>query len=115
MQDREEVEDPLAGRVRGRAVTLRHGAEPQVVGDGQLREDAAPLGSQGQAAAHDLLRRESLELVAAEDDPSAGYRDEAADGVQKARLPRAVRAEQGDDLALLDADRRPPVRPTIGP
>ena len=54
---------------------------------------------------HDLLRGEALKLLPAEHDPPGGDRHQAGDGVQEARLAGAVRAEQGDDLALLDVKR----------
>ena len=104
-QDREELEDPLPCGGHGGPVALGHRPETEVVGDGEAREHAASLRGQREAALDDSLGREPLDLLAAEANAAAGRGHEARDGVQEARFAGAVRAEQGDDLALPDAKR----------
>ena len=52
----------------------------------------------------DLVRRRVRDVAAVEDDRAAVGLDDAADRLQQRALAGAVRAEQRDDLALLDVE-----------
>ena len=65
-----------------------------------------PPGTMHDAAARDLVRRRVRHVAAVEDDRAVGRLDEAGDRLQQRRLARAVRAEQRDDLALVDLEVR---------
>ncbi len=101
----EQLPQPLeVGRLALAAVPADE-SEPQVLLDGQLGEDAPALGDERDAAARDRLRLPSSDRRAAEPDVAGAHADEADDRVQRRRLPRAVRADQADDLALADLER----------
>ena len=104
-QDREEAQHVLVGGVEVGAIARDRTAEPQVVGHREPREHAPPLGRERDPAAHDRLGRELVDRLALEPHLPARDRHEADDRVQQARLARAVGAQQGDDLALLDVQR----------
>src|SRR5438309_2888360 len=52
-----------------------------------------------------LVRLRAGDLAALEDDLPGGWRKDAGDAVEERRLPCAVRADQSEDLALLDLER----------
>ena len=60
----------------------------------QLLRDQTDLRPRGTVVAHDV--------VAVDEDPSRGRRDDAADDADQRRLAGAVRAEQGEDFAPAD-------------
>ena len=95
----------LVGGVVGGAVARDRAAQPQVVCHREPREHATALGRQRDPAAHDRLRRELVDRRALERHLPTGDRHEAHHRLEQARLARAVGAQQGDDLALLDVQR----------
>src|SRR3954466_5035112 len=84
---------------------LRVRAQFQVLADGELRPQLAPFRDQRDAKLRALARGNAEERVPAVPDVSAARGPEPADGAQGGRLPRAVRAEQRDDLALAHFQR----------
>ena len=65
-----------------------------------------PLRDERDPAPRDRLGRAAAQRPVAEADLAAARRDEPHDRVQRRRLPRAVRADQPDDLAGRDARAR---------
>jgi hypothetical protein len=53
----------------------------------------------------DTVRRRARDVGAVEDDPAPGRRLHATDRLQQRRLAGSVRADEGDDLALVDRER----------
>src|SRR5205823_4957504 len=79
-------------------------AEAQVLPDRQLGERAPAFGDVGDAETRRRVRACSIERAAGEANGAvAPHR--AGDRPQRRRLARAVRAEDGGDLSLLDAQR----------
>ena len=106
----------IDGVVDLRALQPGHRAgEAQGLLDAEVREDAATLGDVDDALAGDLLRRPALERAAVELDVAREQRQHPRQRAQRRRLAGAVRAEQGDDLALahlevdVEHDRQPAV------
>jgi hypothetical protein len=83
-------------------------AEPDVLADGEVGEQAAPLQHVADAAAHDAMRRLARDLPPLERDAAGARPQQAGDAVHQRRLPAAVRAEQRDDLARRDGQARAP-------
>ena len=105
IEDREELDHPLLGLVDGPVVLADHpGAEPQVLVDGQGREDAPATGHQGQAHLGDGLGRFARDGPAAELDRAAADPDQARGPLEQGRLAGPVGAEQGHDLALVHVE-----------
>ena len=71
----------------------------------ELGEEPPPLGDERDAALRDRLRAAAAERAIAEADLAASRRDQPHDRVQRRRLPRAVRADEPDDLAGRDVER----------
>ena len=67
-----------------------------------VREQGVVLEHHAEAA---LLRPQRVDAPVVEPDPAAGRRQQPGDAVQRGRLAAAGRAEQGDELALLDGQR----------
>ena len=59
----------------------------------------------GDAEPHDRFRREPCDRAARETQRSGSRLRQAGDDAQGRALARAVRAQQGDDFAFLDAKR----------
>ena len=101
-QDREVGEDVFERRGVFRAVTPRVGAERQVLRDGQLLENAPPLGDLCHAERHQLVCRGGGDVLAVEKHAPRRFRDEPGEGVHDGGLSGAVRADECDDLARVD-------------
>jgi len=105
---------PLAMRAvaveRGGEAALAHGPrrpahpESQVLLDGELREDAAPLGNERQPAARDLVHAQPPDLGAVVDDAPARRANQPGHRAQRGGLARAVGADEADQLAGLDGE-----------
>src|ERR671923_202811 len=80
------------------------GAEPEVLLDRQLREDAATFRHVRDAEPHDALGRRARDRPALEGD-RARVADETRDGAERRRLAGTVRAENCDDLAFVHGQR----------
>ena len=104
-QDREQVEH-LVGRSTqvGRVALEQPARDAQVVLDGQTREHALAAWHLDDTLCRNLLRRRVGRVAAVEDDRPTRRGREPGDGAQQRRLARTVRAEQRDDLALVDLD-----------
>ena len=63
-----------------------------------------PPGHLGDAEGGDLVRRRVRDVAPVEDDRALVGLDHPADGLEQRRLAGAVRAEQRDDLALVDLE-----------
>ena len=68
-------------------------------------EDPAALGALADAELDDLVRTEAVDPLAAQPDLALARLEQPGDRPQCRGLARAVRADEGDDLALLDVDR----------
>ena len=80
-------------------------AEQQVLLDRQAREQPAAFRHHGDAEPDDLVRRQVADRRAVEAAPSPGaVGSSAGDRAQEGGLAGAVGADDGDGLALLDAD-----------
>src|SRR5262249_59735893 len=98
LEPREVLEHVLG--VLFHAATSRVGAEAEVLPDGKLVERPPPFGHVRDAGACGSVGP-ARKLRAVEEDvpgPAHGARD----GTQRRRLAGAVRAEDGDELALAD-------------
>jgi hypothetical protein len=105
--DREELAHPGEVILDAVACPSRGQAEPQVLLDRQARVDAAAFRHERDSRARDVLGRPACERRAAEEDPPRVRRDEPHDRVQRRRLPGPVRADQADDLALVEPQAEP--------
>src|SRR5699024_6395601 len=65
------------------------------------------LGDLGQATLHYLVGRDALEILVLEDYAAALGMEQAGHGVQNRGLPRAVGADEGDDLPFLNSKGNP--------
>ncbi len=106
-QHGEDVEDIVDRRVGFVTVPARPAGKAQVLVDGQRAEHALPARHLADAEHGDLVGWRVGDVAAVEHDRAAVRLDDAADRLQQRALARAVRAEQGDDLALLDIDVDP--------
>src|SRR5207253_9037789 len=88
-------------------------AEMDVTADLHVVEDAhAPEQGDVLERARDpqlgpLMRFQTRDVAAAEHDPSAGRRVDAADAIENARLAGAVGADDGEELAGVDLEAHP--------
>ena len=89
-------------RVRLAGIAVVVPGQPQVLGDRQLREDAAALGDVAEPAQRPVVRLEPGDVLVGERDMAAAGGQEAHDGLQKRRLAHAVVAEDADDLVIPD-------------
>ena len=92
--------------VRGhrRRIAARVGAHREVFLDRELREDAAPLGDEGEPAPGDLVGLQPRDVVAVIAHGARGGPYEARDGAKRRGLARAVGADEAHELALLDLE-----------
>ena len=106
LQHREERVDPRQGPgghgapVAAGAV----GAELEVLAHGHRAEQQPALGHERQALAHEALGPRRGDAGAAVGDRPRADGDEADDGLEQRRLAGAVRADDGDELALADGE-----------
>ena len=102
LQDREEVVGDLE---RVAAAVPAPGREPEaeVLLDREPGEDPPALRHERHAGVRDRLGALPPQRAAAQPDLAGRRRHDAHDRVQRGRLARAVRADQADDLALVDA------------
>src|ERR671917_1086071 len=104
LQAGEELEDAVHVPADAVAVVAVVGAHLQVLADRHAREDLAPLRALGYALLYHVVGGDVLDLLAVEDHLPLAGRQDAVYGAQRRSLPGAVRADQGDDLALLDRE-----------
>ena len=95
-------------------VAAQEGAEPQVVGDGERREDLPALRHMRHAEGDAPVRRRGLDPRAGEGDAAGRDRLHAGDRPQQRRLAGAVRADERDDLAGPRPRGSRPSRPRCG-
>ena len=79
-QDGEEVVGALDVLLDACLVVAQEGAELEVFGDGQAREDVPALGGVGEAEGDDLVGGDAGEGLAVEEDLAAGRLEEARRG-----------------------------------
>ena len=103
---------PRRSRSLGKSVSARSyalgspraaqvGAHLEILADGQVGEDPPPLRHLRDPARHAAIRALRRDVRALEPDPAGARLEQTAHGAQERRLPRAVRADQRDDLARL--------------
>ena len=80
------------------------GAHQNVLDDAHLGEEAQVLEGSGDAAGDDLLGRLAIDALVQEGDRALGDLVDAGEYVEHRGLARAVGADQGDDLALVDVE-----------
>src|SRR5207302_3471444 len=83
-------------------------AEPEVLLDRELGEDASAFRDERNAGARDRLGLAADRRLPAQAYVAGPDADQAGEGVQRRRLPGAVRADQPDDLRLADTEREVP-------
>ena len=71
---------------------------------GHLLEERGELESSDESASGDLVRLETGDALAVEDDRAAGRSEKAAQQIEAGRLAGAVGADQTDDLTLVDGE-----------
>ena len=98
LQHREQLEDLF--RNRARAVLAHAEADAQVLLDGQLREDFAPLGHVADAEPRAALRREPAQIGPGERDLAGGRRQQSHDALQQRGLAHAVAAHEAGARSL---------------
>ena len=86
---------------------MRHevSADEKVLADAEVDEDLATLGHVADAGGDDAIGAPAREILAAKDHTAAVRPHEPGDRAQRGRLAAAVGAQQGDDLAVGDAER----------
>jgi hypothetical protein len=117
-EHREELEAALEPPLGVGGAAGEVGAREQVLHHRQLLERAAALGAVDEPALADLVRLQALDPLAREADLPLEHDvagrpalhtllepDEPRDGAQQRGLPRAVRADDADELALLHGER----------
>ena len=82
----------------------RHHADPQVLLDGELGDDALPLGNVRDPGSGHVLRAAPGPVGAVEQHPAAAGLDHPADRAQQRRLARAVGAEHRRDRSRARRD-----------
>src|SRR5205807_3647966 len=113
-----KVRDAELAEQRSRMVTraaARHllrgeRADLDVLQRGQPGEQPDVLEGADHACARDTMARAAAERPTVQQDPAGARRVDAGDAVQQRRLPRPVRADQADDLALRELERDAPER-----
>ena len=71
---------------------------------GHLEEDSAPFGNQGQTLGDNLMTRRFDQRFTQKSDISGLAVEQAGDGIQRGGFSRAVGADQGNDLTLVDLE-----------
>src|SRR5436190_2515561 len=105
LQPREQVVDAVQIRIDVVVAQIR--PELEVLAHGHAREAAPALRPLRDAEPDDLLRSRLPQLASLEFDRPLARRREPGDRAQGRRLAGTVRADQRDDLALVDLDRYP--------
>src|SRR4029077_5183860 len=85
-------------------------ADAQVLFDGELREDLAPLRDIADPYARPLARVRSRELAIAEDDAAGAHRDEAHDRAEERRLSDTISPHHDGARTLRRDQGCPPER-----
>ena len=79
-------------------------AQEHILERGHLLEERGELKRAHEPARGDLMRAEAGDVLAVEDDRPAGRSQKSAQEIEAGRLAGAVRADQADDLALVDGE-----------
>src|SRR5215472_6357869 len=95
----EEPVHALEARLLHGARARREGAEREILLDGHLAEETAPLGDEGQAVLHDLVRMEREKIARVPADRARPRLEQPGDTLEQRALPGAVGADERDDLA----------------
>ena len=101
LQTRKELEHML-NAIGNLVLVQKETAHLQVFRHRQVLEDAAAFRRDGNAAAHDVVGGHLGDVLALEHNAAAAGTRVAAHGHQQRSLARAIAADQGDDLALID-------------
>ena len=107
LEHREQAVDPLERLLHRGARPRQVRAEPQVLVDGQVGEEAPALRHLHDAELDALLHAELLELLALEGDAALRPGQLPGDGLEQGALAGAVGADERDDGAFLDRERCP--------
>jgi hypothetical protein len=100
----EQLEDPVPAGL-GLLAGQRVAGHPQVVGHSQVGQQPAAFGDDRDARLPDPLRPATSQVGAVHEHGAGLGPQDAADGQDQGGLARAVRAEQGGDLAGRDLHR----------
>jgi hypothetical protein len=76
--------------------------QQQVLIDGEIGEQPAAFGTQGQPPPHDDMGRKPHQILPLQENSPRHYRGQAADSPQGSGLTRAVGPQQSHDLPGLD-------------
>ena len=97
-QERKQLEHPVLGLRRGRAIEAI-AADVEILDDRQRLEGVQKLRNIADSQAHAGGRPQGLNFVALEEDAAPGGADIAEDALDQGRLAAAIRAEDRHDLA----------------
>src|SRR5690606_24743573 len=87
-----------------------HPAHEEVLLDGQVGEDPSPFGDEGQALSQEAVWTVSGHVLALEQDPAGGDREQTGHRRHESRLARPVRPDEAHQFSLGDVE----VDPTEG-
>src|SRR3954447_5190256 len=104
LETREQLEDTVHVVVHAR-VAAQVGAEVEVLAHGHALEAVPSLRRLRDPEPDDVLRSRLGDLLAVEADRALARRRQPGDRAERRGLARSVRADQGDDLALLHRQR----------
>ena len=105
LETRKELVHPRHVAVHVAQIAARVRPHHEVVEHDHSREEPPSLGRLAYAEAHDLVRLRIRDVAAVEHDAAAGRVHEAGDRAQRRGLPRAVGADERDDLARRNGER----------
>ncbi len=102
LQAREHRIDALQIALRASPERAREGAEQKIFFGGHSRPELPPFGNHAEPPPDPRVRRLAGDVFAAEEDLAAQGGQYAGNDAQRRGFACAVRADQADDLALLD-------------
>ena len=86
---------------------IEEAAHLEILGDAHRAEHVALLRHEGEAEPADVRRVQPGDVAILEPHMAGSRPQQPGDQLEQRRLAGAVRADQGDDLARLDPQRRP--------
>ena len=103
LEARKELKDVVerTGDLAGGAGEAAHF---QIFAHGHLLEHAPALGAERHAQRNHLAGRHADDVLAVKGHLAGARLEQAGDGVERGGLARAVGADEGDDLALVDLE-----------
>src|SRR5690606_26720140 len=103
-EPREEANAALEALRAALRLALSEAAELEVLAHREVAEHGASLGHERHAARRELVRRRAARVAPEHADGARGGGNDAHHGLERARLPGAVRAVQRHDFAATNAE-----------